>query len=251
MSSTFSAESAASPSDLNERECKPSHSVRSIHTARPSCGNIGRALRSSKTSGACTLQTPASDIEIPMTSTKATTSDLLTLFAAVSPVRMSPYQTSQETASMAPEAVSGSSTPELLASYDRASSSWRTSQSCLLEGWEEFSERWPISGMMLNGECFAASISDYPLSVSGSGLLPSPNARDGKDVSSTSVHLASRQRHQPSAATRLLERGISWKLISTAYELMMGFPSRWSAAVYTVAATRSSRKSRKSSAGQS
>ncbi len=48
----------------------------------------------------------------------------------------------------------GLSTPDLLASYDRSSSSWRTSQRCLVEGWGEFSETWPRSGMMRNGTVF-------------------------------------------------------------------------------------------------
>jgi hypothetical protein len=34
---------------------------------------------------------------------------------------------------------------------NREQLSWRTWQRCLLEGWIEFSGRWPRSGMMLNG----------------------------------------------------------------------------------------------------
>jgi hypothetical protein len=40
---------------------------------------------------------------------------------------------------------------ESFASWDQESLSWRTSQRCLLEGWETFSGRWPRSGMMRNG----------------------------------------------------------------------------------------------------
>lgn len=235
MSSTYSAALEASRSDLSEQACEQLHSARTV---------LGHEQCSHST-GQASLSTPMSE------SLRAPTLDLLTLSAADSPVRMSQSPIPMRLDSMANGVVFGSNTPELLARYDRASSSWRTSQSCLLEGWEEFSERWPNSGTMRNGEFFEVLISDYPASVSGSGLLPSPNARDGKDVSSTSVHLASRQRHQPSAATRLLERGLDWKLISTAYELTMGFPLRWSAAVYTAAVTRSSRKSRKRSEGAS
>jgi hypothetical protein len=45
----------------------------------------------------------------------------------------------------------GQSTPELLANFDRASSSWRTSQLCLDGGLSEFSETWPRSGFQVGG----------------------------------------------------------------------------------------------------
>ena len=50
---------------------------------------------------------------------------------------------------------SGASTREWFASYDPASSSWRTSQASLFAGWDEFSETWPRSGMTQSGRAFA------------------------------------------------------------------------------------------------
>ena len=47
--------------------------------------------------------------------------------------------------------VSGRNTRASLATFDPSDSSWRTSQACLVSGWEEFSETWPRSGMMLSG----------------------------------------------------------------------------------------------------
>lgn len=38
-----------------------------------------------------------------------------------------------------------------LATFDPATSSWRTSQGCLFEGWAEFSESWPAWGMTASG----------------------------------------------------------------------------------------------------
>jgi len=38
--------------------------------------------------------------------------------------------------------------------YDPATSSCRTSQLCLVEGWSVFSETWPRSGMMRNGTAY-------------------------------------------------------------------------------------------------
>jgi hypothetical protein len=40
------------------------------------------------------------------------------------------------------------------ASFDPASSSWRTSQLCLLEEWSEYSETWPRSGTMRSGTAY-------------------------------------------------------------------------------------------------
>jgi hypothetical protein len=51
----------------------------------------------------------------------------------------------------------GVNTTDLFANYDPASSSWKTSQACLIEGWAEFSETWPSSGTMRNGRCFHAA----------------------------------------------------------------------------------------------
>jgi len=46
---------------------------------------------------------------------------------------------------------SGLNMPDSLASYDPASSSWRTSQLSLVEGLTVFSETWPRSGMTRSG----------------------------------------------------------------------------------------------------
>lgn len=142
----------------------------------------------------------------------------------------------------------GTNTSVSFAKFDHELSSWRTSQSCLIEGSETLSGRWPRSGTILSGIAYQRHTLGRPSSAIVSGCLPSPNARDGKDVSSTSAHLSARLRHQPSAATRLLTQGVPWRVISQVYELIMGFPSRWSETESMVSATPSSRKSRKSSA---
>src|ERR1700692_1275298 len=48
----------------------------------------------------------------------------------------------------------GESTPDWAAKYDPNTSSWRTSQLSLIEGWEEFSATWPRSGTMRNGTAY-------------------------------------------------------------------------------------------------
>lgn len=67
-----------------------------------------------------------------------------------------------------------------LASFDRVSRSWRTAQSCLVEGWAEFSETWPRSGTMRSGIAYRLPTL-APLNAEiGSGLLPTLIAGDGK-----------------------------------------------------------------------
>lgn len=76
------------------------------------------------------------------------------------------------------EAVSGPNTRASLANYDPASFSWRTSQRCLVEGWTVFSETWPRSGMMRGGIAFQLQPLAPLTNGTGSGLWPTPAARD-------------------------------------------------------------------------
>ena len=57
----------------------------------------------------------------------------------------------REPASLASGQVFGTSSLGSLASFDPVTSSWRTSQRCLLEGWVKYSGRWPRSGMTRSG----------------------------------------------------------------------------------------------------
>lgn len=63
------------------------------------------------------------------------------------------------------------------------SCSWRTSQRCLIEGWESFSATWPRQGLMLNGECWELPMSAGTSSGSGYGLWPALKASDGDQYS--------------------------------------------------------------------
>lgn len=81
-----------------------------------------------------------------------------------------------------PVPVSGPKSSDLLASYDRNTSSWRTSQHCFLaqangeaDGLAEFSETWPSAGMMRNGRTFRRRPWALPIAASASGLWPTPN----------------------------------------------------------------------------
>ena len=70
----------------------------------------------------------------------------------------------------------GQSTPELLARYDRATSSWRTSQLCLDGALSEFSETWPRSGTMRNGTAYQLPPLVPLTDATASGSWPTPSA---------------------------------------------------------------------------
>jgi hypothetical protein len=87
----------------------------------------------------------------------------------------------------APVPACGPRLSDLLATYDRATSSWRTSQHCLLaqvngeaDGLAEYSETWPSAGMMRNGKTYRRQPWALPIAENVSGLLPTPTATDGK-----------------------------------------------------------------------
>jgi hypothetical protein len=89
--------------------------------------------------------------------------------------------------------------------------------------------------------------------MSGSGFTgwPTPAARDGRDISRSNAFLSQRRRHSPSMATRLLERGAPWTVITAIYCLAMGFPSSWNVTRPKATATRLSRNSLRASSPQS
>ena len=91
---------------------------------------------------------------------------------------------SQELAK-AQEADCGPKSCDLLASYDQATSSWRTLQTCLVAqakneagGLAEYSETWPSAGMMRNGKTFQRQPWALPIVEKESGLLPTPSKSD-------------------------------------------------------------------------
>ena len=88
--------------------------------------------------------------------------------------------------SKALEAGFGGSMPESWAKWDRGSSSWKTSQVCLLTGLlESFWGTWPEWGLMLSGGVsqpphLEPIFSESAFSFVRGSLIPSPVAVDGK-----------------------------------------------------------------------
>ena len=72
----------------------------------------------------------------------------------------------------------GANTQGSLARYDPASSSWKTSQHCLVGGLETFSETYPRSGMMRSGIAYRLPPLALATDVIVSGFFPTPGAWD-------------------------------------------------------------------------
>ena len=141
----------------------------------------------------------------------------------------------------------GLSTPALLANYDPKSSSWRTSQRCLVEGWTEFSETWPRSGMMRNGTAYQLPPLVRLTDATGCGLWQTPvaddavNRKQGKVNSRGEPKLSAQVKMWPTPTAHNAKEGAfpaeykrntptlsaeaGGKLNPTWVEWLMGFPT--------------------------
>ncbi len=76
-------------------------------------------------------------------------------------------------------AASGESMRDSLVFFDRATSSWKTSQICLTGELDEFSGTWPRSGTMRNGNVFPRVPLEASTNEIGFGLWPTPRGCGG------------------------------------------------------------------------
>lgn len=106
----------------------------------------------------------------------------LTSSAAAFPVRTSAKQESAP-ALTANAADYGRNTLGSFAKFDPASSSWKTSQPCLVEGSAGFSVTWPRSGMMRNGIALELTPLVRHSTANVSGYWHTPTTRDYKGQS--------------------------------------------------------------------
>lgn len=160
--------SADSNSDSNGRvDLKPAGKSRSIPTPPPSSPNTGQ---------------PSSDSP---TSQPFPTLPGLTLFVGDSPAKTSrwlvPAPDSKES-----EALSGPNSSDSFAKLAPDGLWLKTYQGCsqaMTDGsWETFSETWPQSGSMRNGECFLLVPSAHHIHAKGCSSWPTPTASDWKEV---------------------------------------------------------------------
>lgn len=102
----------------------------------------------------------------------------LTLSVAGSPARMSRTLTQEAKDSTVIGRGFGLNTPELLASFDRSSLSWRTSQLLLMTDSTECLDRLPSSGTMLNGRLYQRAPWVPHIHESACSSVPTPTASD-------------------------------------------------------------------------
>jgi hypothetical protein len=146
----------------------------------------------------------------------------------------------------APVLVSGVGYAVPFAWFDPYTRSWRTWQRCLTEGWAEFSETWPRSGMTRNGIAYQLPTLAFPTLGIASGLLPTIGANESKG--------SQRRRYRTSTEYRgaKMSEGLRSGETDPIYtnpgfaEQAMGYEKDW-----TLSETPSSRKSPKSSAKRS
>jgi hypothetical protein len=129
----------------------------------------------------------------------------------------------------------GLTSPVSFARYDRASHSWRTSQACLVEGWEKFSQTWPQAGTTRNGTAFRLRPLAPLTYERESGFLPTPVASETKRTTPYSQ------------GGQSLSFVLGGRPSQALLEWMMGFPDGWLAPQ----GMPLSRKSSKRSAAQS
>ena len=147
----------------------------------------------------------------------------------------------------------GASTPVLLASYDHATQSWRTSQHCLVEGLEVFSETWPRSGMTRNGIAYQRQPLAPLSSEIGSGSWPTPRAaKRGARSFVTALEKLKRDgrtRHHRLEDALVCAEQTNGIPNPAFVEWLMGFPQTWTE--LALSGTQSSPKSRNSLGEQS
>jgi hypothetical protein len=163
MSSTFSAESADSALDSKGPECEPLPSARETSASAQPLPSSGQA-------------SPAS----PMWKRYAAMSvENLTLFAGASHVRT--YLTLDDVPGLQASARDyGLTSADSLATYDRDTRSWRTSQGSLFGGLTEFLATWPMSGTTRNGTAYRRRPLAPRTYERASGFLPTPVASEVK-----------------------------------------------------------------------
>ena len=135
----------------------------------------------------------------------------------------------------APALDCGSKWPASSMRFDHGSSTWRTSQACLIEGWARFLDRWPRWGLMRDGECWELPIPEARRSVSAPGLWPTLKASDADQYSKNYAYFERRKNIAPDLPvlvalnTPPTPGGYYGRLNPEWTEWLMGWPTGWTA----------------------
>ena len=133
-------------------------------------------------------------------------------------------ETAQESPASAADC--GKNSSESFAWFDRDSSSWKTSQRCLVEEWKPFLETWPRAGLMRNGKCYRQRRLVHRISARGFSYWPTVTVSDSNG--------GGRNYKRPGKNGENLKDFLSLKyrvlyVPATLAEFLMGFPIGWTA----------------------
>ena len=126
------------------------------------------------------------------------------------------------------EAACGSTWPESLAKWDRATSSWKTPQRLLFEDSAESLETLPSWGSMRGGELLAQTPVDFNITEPDCGWLPTPTATDGKGGTTAIRASTGKQRTDQLRHYVKIRFGVTYPNPDWLDEVM-GFPTGWTA----------------------
>ena len=118
----------------------------------------------------------------------------------------------------------------LLARFDRDSSSWKTPQTCLIEGSDEFSGPWPRWGMW---DATGFSVVQAPAWIrtgKGSGFLRRPQAKDGRGFWTVSRRSTLDRAANPHRQMMLIYADMNKAVANPPFwESLTGLPIGWTA----------------------
>jgi hypothetical protein len=126
----------------------------------------------------------------------------------------------------------GTNTPASLASYDRDTQSWRTSELSLFEGSIAYSGALPKSIMMRNAKIYALPMSERPTDGNACGSLPTPQKGEGKIIKECKAGSVWRQYqsgHQVHFSHLALMNCVPLQTMISDMEKIMGYPNTWTA----------------------
>lgn len=116
---------------------------------------------------------------------------------------------------------------EPFAILDPNSSSWKTPQTSLFAGWDEFCENWPQWGWMRNGECFELRPLEHATIDPGFSWLLTPTANSWRAWTFTSPKSLIRTNHADGNLQERLMRLYQRMTTPRCQEILMFWPEGW------------------------